>query len=73
MITLTVMETSRLTGWSPGYVRSACKRGIIGDGYSNGSGARMTCVVSPGKLSAFMGIEVKELENAVREMRKGNF
>lgn len=69
MITLTVKETSDLTGWSPEYVRSACKRGVIGDGYSNGVGARMTCVVSPGLLAKFLGIEVKELENAVREMR----
>lgn len=66
---ITVKEASLLTGWSENYIRSACRRQIIGDGFCNGSGKRFTCIVSPGKLSAFMGITTEELENAVREMR----
>ena len=70
---ISVAEASTITGWSTGYIRSACKRGVIGDGYSGGSGARMTCVVSPGRLAAFMGIEVKELEDAVSNLRYKKF
>ena len=73
MITLTVKETSDLTGWSPGYVRSACRRKIIGDSYCGGSGSRYTHVVSTKMLSDFTGMSLEEIENAVREMRKGNF
>ena len=69
---ITVTEASIVTGWSTTYIRSACKRGVIGDGYCGGKGSRYTCVVSPGRLSAFMGITVKELEDAVREVRWQN-
>lgn len=62
---ISVREASEVTGWSLAYIRSACRRGIIGDAWSNGKGQRMACVVSPGKLADFMGTTVKELEDAV--------
>lgn len=67
---ISVKEASQVTGWSAAYIRSACKRGVIGDGWSGGRGTRVTCVVSPGKLAEFMGIGVKELEDAVRDVRE---
>lgn len=69
MITLTVKETSDLTGWSQAYIRSACKRGVIGDAWCCGAGERMSCVISPGKLADFLGITTEELENNVRVLR----
>lgn len=70
---ISVKEASQVTGWSENYIRSACRRGVIGDGYSNGKGNRYTCIVSPGRLAAFMGITGEELENAVRMVRQQDF
>ena len=70
---ISVKEASQLTGWSEAYIRSACKRGVIGDGYSNGKGKRYTCIVSPGRLAAFMGITGEELAHEVRMVRQKNF
>jgi len=70
---ISVKEAAQVTGWSVPYIRSACKRGVIGDGYSNGKGKRYACIVSPGRLAAFMGITGEELEHAVRMVRDQNF
>lgn len=70
---ISVKEASQVTGWSVNYIRSACKRGVIGDGYSNGKGKRYACIVSPGRLAAFMGISGEELAHEVRMVRQQNF
>ena len=69
---ITVREAAEVTGWSPNYIRSACRRGVLGDAYSGGSGARMTCVVSMKKLSDFTGMSLEEIKDAVREVRWQN-
>lgn len=66
---ITVKEAAEVTGWSQAYIRSACRRGIIGDAWSNGNGERMTCVVSPGRLAEFLGKKVEEIEHEVRYLR----
>ena len=66
---ITVKEAAEVTGWSEAYIRSACKRGIIGDAWSGGKGQRMTSIVSPGRLASFMGKDLKELEEDVRRVR----
>ena len=70
---ISVKEAAQVTGWSEQYIRSACRRGVIGDGYSNGKGKRFACIVSPGRLAAFMGLTGEELTNAVRRVREQNF
>lgn len=69
---ISVKEASQVTGWSAAYIRSACRRGVIGDGWSGGRGERITCVVSPGKLAEFMGITREELEDEVSRVRWKN-
>lgn len=70
---ISVKEASQLTGWSEAYIRSACKRGVIGDGYCNGQGKRYSYAVSPGRLAAFMGMTGEELYREVRNVRQYNF
>ena len=67
---ITVREASLISGWSPEYIRSGCKRKIFGDSYSNGDGLRQTCIVSPGLFSQFLGLSREELEDEVRKLRK---
>lgn len=64
-----VSEAAKLTGWSKDYIRSACRRGILGDAYNTlGDGRRMTMVVYPGKLAEALGITVEELERRRKEL-----
>lgn len=66
---ISTQEAAQISGWSIAYIRSACRRGIIGDAWSGGSGKRMTCIVSPGKFAEFLGKSVEEIEDVVRELR----
>lgn len=60
---MTVYEAAKLTGWSPDYIRSACKRGVLGDAYNElGEGKRWCFVVFPGKIAEALGITADELE-----------
>lgn len=64
-----VSEAAKLTGWSEDYIRSACRRGILGDAYNTlGKGERMTVVVYPGRIAEALGITVEELERRRKEL-----
>lgn len=64
-----VSEAAKLTGWSEDYIRSACRRGILGDAYNTlGKGERMTVVVFPGKVAEALGITAEELERRRKEL-----
>lgn len=66
---MTVTEAALLTGWSEDYIRSACRRGILGDAYNTlGDGRRMTVVVFPGKVAEALGITAEELERRRKEL-----
>lgn len=66
---LTVSETAKITGWSEDYIRSACRRGVLGDAYNDlGKGQRITVVVFPGKVAEALGITAEELEKRRREL-----
>ncbi len=66
---MTVTEAARLTGWSEDYIRSACRRGVLGDAYNDlGNGKRMTVVVFPGKVAEALGITAEELERRRKEL-----
>lgn len=66
---MTVSECARITGWSKDYIRSACRRGILGDAYNDlGEGKRMCFVVFPGKVAEALGITAEELERRRKEL-----
>lgn len=66
---LTVSEAAKITGWSEDYIRSACRRGVLGDAYNDlGKGQRMTVVVFPGKVAEALGITAEELEKRRMEL-----
>lgn len=66
---MTVTEAALLTGWSKDYIRSACRRGVLGDAYNTlGKGERMTVVVYPGRIAEALGITVEELERRRKEL-----
>lgn len=67
---ITVKEAAQLIGCSEAYVRSACKRGVLGDAFSGGKGQRMTSVVFPAKLAEMLGKSVEEIEHEVRVLRE---
>ena len=66
---MTVKECSRLTGWSEDYIRSACRRGVLGDAYNDlGKGKRTCIVIFPGRVAEALGITAEELERRRQEL-----
>ena len=66
---MTVSEAARISGWSEDYIRSACRRGVLGDAYNDlGCGKRISVVVFPGRLAEALGISVEELEKRRKEL-----
>lgn len=66
----TVEEASFLLNGSEAWVRSLCKRGLIGDCFCNGTGQRYTYYIVPGRLAEFMRIDEAELMRRLAAMRK---
>ena len=66
---MTVSECAKITGWSEDYIRSACRRGVLGDAYNDlGEGKRMAVVVFPGRVAEALGITAEELEKRRKEL-----
>lgn len=69
MTRMTVAEAAALTGWSKDYIRSACRRGVLGDAYNDlGEGKRTEIVVFPGRIAEALGITADELERRREEI-----
>lgn len=67
----TVTEASYLLNGSPGWIRSLCRRNIIGDAWSEKKNPeRLTYVIVPGKLAEYMRIDVPELEDRLMKLRE---
>lgn len=67
----TVAEASVLLGGTEGWVRSLCKRGLIGDAWSEKKNPeRLTYVIVPGKLADYMMIDPHDLEERLTKLRE---
>lgn len=69
---ITVSEAGKLLGGTPGWTRSLCQRGIIGDVWGNGK-QRKTYVIVPSKLAKYMEITEEELNERVEELRNVDY
>lgn len=67
-LNITVAEAATLLGADPRWVRSACKRNILGDAFSK-NGKRWTFKLSDGKVAEWLGWSIEELEATVKEIR----
>lgn len=57
-------------GSSEAWVRSACRRGLLGDAWtSSRKKKRLTYEVSPGKVAEWLGITAEELERRMECIR----
>lgn len=67
---MTVKQCAVLLGGSEEWVRSACKRGILGDAWHGEKQypERWTYVISDGLVASWLGITVQELHNRVSLM-----
>lgn len=66
---ITVYECARLLEGTEEWVRSLCKRGIIGDSWGNGK-SRSTYFVVPTRLADYLKISESELEKRIRGVRR---
>lgn len=67
----TISEAAILLNGTESWVRSLCRRNLIGDAWNNSRrGQRFTYVIVPGQLAEFMRISEEELEQRLKEVRK---
>lgn len=66
---ISVAEAAEILSADSRWVRSACKRNLLGDAYSK-NGKRWTVKISDGKLADWLGWSIEQLESTVTEMRE---